>query len=624
MNFLVSFFNDIGTFTYGLITQPFSSMPLINQGADTKAANVLLTIGGAGFLAYLYVIGFIASLSLLGSILLALFIAFFVLAIRWVAIAACIVLAPLAIASYVLPGTQKLWGFWKNTFLSTLIMFPILMALIASGDAMARIATALDGTNAFFIYIMYFAPFFLFSTAFKLAGGVIGGISQLANDKAGGVFSGLKNFRRNSAKRHWGSLADGSRGGRLAQKTIGTAARATTIPDQNLFTRTGRDRFRSASNKLLQDSARKRAEEDRGHSLGDTDETRAAIMANSRKDFLDTMMNKHGYSAKEARKKLARLEAGTHSQMGSNAMKASAMRGQTTLDGGGWWDKDKHQFDHAGYAKAAKHLMDIGVFREEDLGAMLAENAQRGDMNMGTFSERVDYNKLIKDGASIDEIAQRGNASMYRSIKSSQAMTANLRTAEQVSEQGIARIDAALSGDNSQIGTKNVGDGPVLLGGGGMDTVAAEYAQYGNYQEMMGYASSTNREAFAKQLLASPVGALSGEAKQALGDLQQYYAAQGKEMTHQDVLDALRGSGPLVSVGQVDAAGKPVYETTKNGKVKLDASGNPVQKMTTRSLVDSKYIQVYTARHRELSARAVAESGGKFMPNQNPGPPTPP
>jgi hypothetical protein len=254
MNFLVSFFNDIGTFTYGLITQPFSSMPLINQGADTKAANVLLTIGGAGFLAYLYVIGFIASLSLLGSILLALFIAFFVLAIRWVAIAACIVLAPLAIASYVLPGTQKLWGFWKNTFLSTLIMFPILMALIASGDAMARIATALDGTNAFFIYIMYFAPLFLFSTAFKLAGGVIGGISQLANDKAGGVFSGLKNFRKGSAKRHWDEFATGRRGGE--KNIIGKAAaysRAAQDPGVGLRGLWSRKDRRTARNKLAED-----------------------------------------------------------------------------------------------------------------------------------------------------------------------------------------------------------------------------------------------------------------------------------------------------------------------------------------------------------------------------------
>ena len=129
------------------------------------------------------------------------------------------------------------------------------------------------------------------------------------------------------------------------------------------------------------------------------------------------------------------------------------------------------------------------------------------------------------------------------------------------------RIGAALSGDTTVTGTKNMNGGEALLGTGAgtMDTVAAEYAQFGNYQEMMGYASSTNREEFSKKLL-DKVGPLKGESAAALAPLQDFIKERYKrDMTHQDVLDALRGSG-----GPIDA----------------------------------KFVQMYTARHRELSARA--------------------
>lgn len=362
-----------------------------------------------------------------------------------------------------------------------------------------------------------------------------------------------------------------------------------------------------AARKLAQDSARERAEKDHGYSLGDTDETQAAIFANSRKDYMTAMTQKykdnaaakgqvlsHEQATRMAQESMARLEAGTQSEMGGQGMKLAAMRGQTTLDGAGWWKDGK--FDHEGYGKAAKHMMDEGLMRAEDLGAMMAENAQRGDMNMGTFSERVNYNKAIQEGGlweedaagnksfvrmSTDEIAKRGRASMYRGIKSSQAITANLRTAEETSQIGVERIQAALTGDTSTVGTKNMNGGDVLLGAGAgtMDSVAAEFAQYGNYQEMMGYASGTNREEFSKKLMSTPVGELKGEAAVAFAKMQEYYQAQGKQMTHQDMLEALRGN-----------------------------SGG---------LLDAKYVQMYTARHRELSARAVAESGGRFSPSES-------
>lgn len=73
----------------------------------------------------------------------ALLIGFVILVMRQVLVISLMVLAPLAILSWIFPGNDKLWGIWKGTFIAMLLMYPIIAILIASG----RFVAGLFGTS---------------------------------------------------------------------------------------------------------------------------------------------------------------------------------------------------------------------------------------------------------------------------------------------------------------------------------------------------------------------------------------------------------------------------------------------------------------------------------------------
>jgi hypothetical protein len=189
----VTFFNDLGVWAHDLIMAPFGNMAAHNVGSV-----YLATLLGAGAATYAGAIalGPVGIGSLLITIVVALLIGLLVLAVRQLVILVAILMAPLAIAAYILPGTQKLWEFWKNTLLTALMMFPIIMAFIAAGKALAYVAAATDSTEMHLLSVLvYFAPYFLLPFAFKLAGGLMSTIFSIANDKSRGVFDTQKKKR---------------------------------------------------------------------------------------------------------------------------------------------------------------------------------------------------------------------------------------------------------------------------------------------------------------------------------------------------------------------------------------------------------------------------------------------
>jgi|GEM_PF-6706852 hypothetical protein len=147
-------------------------------------STVAIGLGVAGFL------------SLLGTVALALIIGLLVLSVRQLVIFMAILIAPLAIAAYVVPGGQKLWGFWKNTLITTLFMYPLIMGFIAAGAAMSYIIPKTTNELQILAIIVYFAPFFMLPFAFKMVGGLMGTIFSIANDKNKGGFDRLKKKRQ--------------------------------------------------------------------------------------------------------------------------------------------------------------------------------------------------------------------------------------------------------------------------------------------------------------------------------------------------------------------------------------------------------------------------------------------
>lgn len=225
LRFAIELTNNIGFLLGDFIANAGGAQNLVipASGSDgvgaTLVALVGLTIAGVGAFVYgLSVISFILILAI------GLLVGVVTLALRQTAIVVLVLIAPLAIASYVLPGTDKLWKFWKNTFLTTLLMFPIIMLFIKSGVLMAGIfgSNGDGGFSQLMAVLVYFAPYFMLPMAFKMAGGLMGNVFGMLNDRMKGAYNGLRSWRSNTRKRR---VADMVAGKELGPNIFGNRAR---------------------------------------------------------------------------------------------------------------------------------------------------------------------------------------------------------------------------------------------------------------------------------------------------------------------------------------------------------------------------------------------------------------
>lgn len=227
LQFAVTLSNDVGTGIRSIIYAPFEGLGTtvrVNGGAATVGA----LVGTATFLT----LGLLGIASFMLTALLAVFVGFLVLFVRQVVVMMLVIFAPLAIACYVLPGTQKAWGFWKDTFLSMLIVFPIISALIAMGRVFSvvmynnRTGGVPTFVNEIGAFIVYFLPYFLLPAAFRWAGGAMATIGGFVNDRHRGAFDRLKGFRKNQAASRYERAHEGNlyRGNNRLAKGVNTLA----------------------------------------------------------------------------------------------------------------------------------------------------------------------------------------------------------------------------------------------------------------------------------------------------------------------------------------------------------------------------------------------------------------
>jgi hypothetical protein len=240
MQFFVSLTNVLGNGIRYMIAAPFKDAGLdtvvLNGGGSAVA---VLTAGAS-----LFVLGPLGLLSLVGTALLAIFVAFLVLILRNIVVILLIITAPIAIVAYILPNTQKAWSIWWDGFSKALMMFPIIAAFIAAGHVFAAIATTqaknMSGINATIAsitgFIAYFAPYFLIPLTLRFAGGILGTLGGFANDRNRGMFDRLKKFRQDRGAYNMQRMKNSQRFskdtrlGRLGN-TIGTWA---TDPGSNI------------------------------------------------------------------------------------------------------------------------------------------------------------------------------------------------------------------------------------------------------------------------------------------------------------------------------------------------------------------------------------------------------
>lgn len=293
----------VGNMLSSLVTSDNAGLVKSNVAFQDSAIGSVLTLGGIGLL--VAGVGVWGALSYIWTIVIALLIGMFVLAIRQIVAITCIMIAPLAIASYVLPGTQKLWEFWKKTFTTTLLMFPIVMLFLGSGRALSNVigAGSPDSKAASILAVMvFFAPYFMLPFAFKMAGGLMSTIFSIANDRSRGIFDRPKKFRQGQLEKNLGAMKQGTRFSKnmAAGRFLNRATRgAGLIPSAGLNPKAMRSRYSAANAQRIMDEATEIRTKNPDFALGAEDDRILRAASNGRgrsgiREWLEREEGMHG------------------------------------------------------------------------------------------------------------------------------------------------------------------------------------------------------------------------------------------------------------------------------------------------------------------------------------------
>ncbi|MDB5166146.1 MAG: rane protein of unknown function [Candidatus Saccharibacteria bacterium] len=254
---LVDITNVIGGGIGQLMTAPIN---------DAGAFTIKMSGGGADIVGATAIFGGIAGLgALLGGVTVMPFILLFIvlpvalsvvmiiitLILRQALITALVLVSPVAFALYCLPNTEKYFKKWWELLLQTLIVYPIVIVFFSVASILSvTVDPAASAANTIISLMLQFLPLMFVPYAFKLAGGVLGRIHDLAAGKAKQGMEAVKgnpndpNSLRNRVKYNtrssynaarseaYGALSgktkgDGvsSRGGRLKRGAYGLLAR---------------------------------------------------------------------------------------------------------------------------------------------------------------------------------------------------------------------------------------------------------------------------------------------------------------------------------------------------------------------------------------------------------------
>lgn len=216
---MIDITNAVGAATKDIILSPLetlsnNSFSLANtdnatvfQEAATKAegAGAFHTgvVVGLGTLIYFTLASFGAVLlPVIAAAFIAVIIAFGALLLRRIILVLLIIFAPLAFALWALPNGDKIMQRWWKLFVQMLLMYPIIMALFASGIFISQLligdgetAAGLGPFTAVTAFIALILPYLLIPTIFKLAGGFLGNITGMINDRGKGLVDRGKKWR---------------------------------------------------------------------------------------------------------------------------------------------------------------------------------------------------------------------------------------------------------------------------------------------------------------------------------------------------------------------------------------------------------------------------------------------
>lgn len=215
---LVQVTGEIAWGLEGLLYAPFGGrsqleLTVILEEAVGNGTLALALATGVGWVA----LGAPGLLALAITIVLALFVAIFVLSVRQVILILLLVTAPLALAAWILPNTEKVWKLWWGTFSKLLLMYPLILLLLAAGRITAKIVAGSDINEIikFIVIILaFFGPFFLIAKTFQFAGGAIASVSGALTGRTGKITSAMNKRaigKQGAKMSDWRTRADENR-----------------------------------------------------------------------------------------------------------------------------------------------------------------------------------------------------------------------------------------------------------------------------------------------------------------------------------------------------------------------------------------------------------------------------
>ena len=417
LQFLANFTNDVGLAVRHMIYWPFRNIGDGNTGltgaggflaGDLVAGGVLftLTIGGV--------------LSLVATAGLAALIAFLVLILRQMVLILLILLAPLAIALYVLPNTQKVYQLWWDSISKGFMMFPIIVAFIATGRVFSVVAANAGGNgihstiNQIISLIAFFLPYFALPFTFKLAGGAIGTLAGLTNDRSRGAFDRLKNFRQQgAARKHQMRMAGQTRFGSSRAGSLYRRAASLGDPTSSAagVTAAGRAKYREYERKLLAQHSDEMLKNDNMRAAGDDLAMELAQTSRNGRAFVDQYRTRtiadaaargevvsSAEATRMANNALGLTETSFGARMGTEAMQVAAFKAQqTSVTGYGDTDSEiLRRYQDAG------RMVQRGLMTESDAMATIKQNKGRVEASASSFGVGMSVIKSAAQGKTLD------------------------------------------------------------------------------------------------------------------------------------------------------------------------------------------------------------------------------
>ena len=315
--FMIQAVNQVAWGVEGIMYAPFGGRDAVDIGdavgrlTEGGSTSVTTVVGGGALAGALYgglVLGPAGLFALFITVLIALFIVFVVLAMRQAVLVGLLVLAPLALVAWILPGTEKFWKIWWESFSKLLLMYPLILLLIASGRIFALIAAESFKTNGStpesfgvaIVILIFFAPFFLIPKTFQLAGSAFANIAGIANNRSRGAFDRLKNYRQQQSAQRVQKMQSGtlySERNRLARGFNRTSAGlASGVSGRFGLGTRGEEAVAqsqiNAANQLMQDS--------KFQAISQRDDVLRALTYNNRADAIRGLQNDFGMSQRDA------------------------------------------------------------------------------------------------------------------------------------------------------------------------------------------------------------------------------------------------------------------------------------------------------------------------------------